>query len=185
MNWQPRSASCEICKRHTTLTSAEKTTTEQLSARTAENNQLREQIATTRENRNQLLQRLVAAKDEYNRLQGSYQTLQERAVQLRLENNLVAQKLQVLGVKPDTLLDAPPEVQGEVLDVASNGLVVVSLGRDDGIREGFTLEVHRSGQYLGKLKVKSVRDDKSVAEVLTGYQKGYIQAGDRVNSKLY
>ncbi|MBX3420462.1 MAG: hypothetical protein KF752_02785 [Pirellulaceae bacterium] len=170
---------------HTTLTAAEKSTTEQLAARSRENEQLREQIKNTRDSRNQLVQKLVAAKDEYNRLQGSFQTLQERAVQLRLENNLVTQKLQVLGFKPDTLLDAPPEVKGEVLDVASNGLVVVSLGRDDGIREGFTLEVHRSGQYLGRVKVKTVRDDKAVAEVLTGYQKGYIRAGDSVNSKLF
>jgi uncharacterized protein YpmS len=170
---------------HTQLTSAERATTEQLSARTTENEQLRNQIKTTRDNRDQLVQKLVAAKDEFNRLQGSYQSLQERAVQLRLENDLVSQKLQVLGLKPDTLIDAPPEVQGEVLDVASNGLVVVSLGRDDGIREGFTLDIHRSGQYVGRVKVKTVKDDKSVAETLTGYQKGYIQTGDRVHSTLF
>lgn len=169
---------------HTTLTSAERTTTEQLSSRTAENDQLREQIKSTREDRNQLTARLVKAKDEYHRLKGTYETLKERAAQLHLENNLVTQKLQVLGIKPDTLLDAPPAVQGEVLAV-SEGLVEVSLGRDDGIREGFTLEVHRGGQYLGRLKVRTVRDHKSVAEVLTSFQKGYIQAGDRVNSKLF
>lgn len=169
---------------HTTLTSAEKTTTEQLSSRTAENDQLRQQVTNAREDRNKLTARLVAAKDEINRLQGLKQSLEERAAQLHLQNTLVSQKLQTLGIKPDTSLDAPPAVQGEVLAVA-DGMVELSLGRDDGIREGFTLEVHRGGNYLGRIKVRTVRDDKSVAEVLPGFQKGFIQAGDRVQSKLF
>lgn len=169
---------------HTTLTSAERTTTEQLASRTAENDQLRAQIKSTREDRNQLLERLVKTKQEYVTEQGYAQRLEERVAKLHLDNNLATQKLQVLGIRPETLLDAPPEVQGEVLAVA-DGLIEVSLGFDDGIREGFTLEVHRGGQYLGRAQVRTVRDQKSVAEILTGYQKGYIQAGDRVNSKLF
>lgn len=174
----------ELLGAHTTKVAEAKTISDQLSAQTSANNQLRDQIRDTREDRNSLTARLVEAKHQVNELQGKYQALVERAAQLRLENNLVTQKLQTLGIKPDTMLDAPPAVQGEVLAV-SDGLVEVSLGRDDGIREGFTLEVHRAGQYLGRLKVRRVDDDKSVAEVLTGFQKGFIQAGDRVNSKLF
>jgi hypothetical protein len=76
-------------------------------------------------------------------------------------------------------------VNGQVTAVSTNGLVEVSLGRDDGMREGFTLEVHRNGQYLGRLLIKTVTDNKSVAEIMTGYQKGYVREGDRVDSKLF
>ena len=97
---------------------------------------------------------------------------------------MATEKLEKLGIRPETLLTAP-EVNGQVTAVATNGLVEVSLGRDDGMREGFTLEAHRNGQYLGRLLVKTVSDNKSVAEIITSYQKGYIREGDRVDSKLY
>lgn len=169
----------------TQLVQTEASSQAELKAKTADNDLLRTQLSEARQNRDQLFQRLVATKDEINRLQGTYQSLQERERQLATDYTAAKEKLDTLGIKPATLLDAPPPVNGEVLAVSTNNLVEVSLGRDDGMREGFTLEVHRSGQYLGRLKVRTVRDDKSVAEILTGYQKGYIRAGDRVDSKLF
>jgi hypothetical protein len=47
------------------------------------------------------------------------------------------------------------------------------------------LDVHRDGSYKGKVKVIKVGPNDSIAEVLTKYQKGSVQAGDRVDSKLY
>ncbi len=169
---------------HTALVQTEQATQLELKAKTADNELLRTQIKDARQDRNQIFQRLVAAKDEFNRLQGDLQTLVERERQLAMDYTAAKEKLDILGITPDTLLQTP-DVNGQVLAVATNGLVEISLGRDDGMREGFTLEVHRGGQYLGRLKVRTVRDDKSVAEILTGYQKGYIRAGDRVDSKLY
>lgn len=159
-------------------------TVEELKAKTADNETLRKQIVDARNDRNQLYDRLVKTIDEYNRLQGMYQVLDERWRDTADKFSSAKEKLDILNIKENTMLDAPPPVNGEVLAVATNGLVEVSLGRDDGMREGFTLEVHRNGQYLGRLKVRTVADDKSVAEILTSYQRGYIRAGDRVDSKL-
>ncbi|RMF44844.1 MAG: hypothetical protein D6753_01480 [Planctomycetota bacterium] len=170
---------------HTDLVQREAETQRELKARTDENELLRQQLVDARGDRDQMFQRLVAAKDEYNRLQGTFQTLRERESQLASDYTKAKEKLDILGIKPDTLLEAPPAVNGQVLAVATNGMVEISLGRDDGIREGFTLEVHRNGQYLGRVKVRTVRDDKSVAEVLTSYQRGYIREGDRVDARLY
>ena len=170
---------------HTLLVQTENATQLELKAKSDDNALLRTQIVSARQDRDQMFQRLVAAKDEFTRLQGVFQALQERESQLASDYTKAKEKLDILGIKPDTMLEAPPAVNGEVLKVATNGLVEVSLGRDDGMREGFTLEVHRNGQYLGRLKVRTVRDDKSVAEILVGYQKGYIREGDRVDSKLF
>lgn len=175
----------QLTSAHTTLVQTEQATQQELKAKTDDNELLRKQLVEARENRNQMFQRLVDAKDQYNRLQGHFQALQERERQLASNYTQAKEKLDILGIKPSTLLEAPPAVNGEVLAVATNGLVEVSLGRDDGMREGFTLEVHRSGQYLGRVLVKRVEDDKSVAQILTSYQKGSIRQGDRVDSKLF
>jgi DNA repair exonuclease SbcCD ATPase subunit len=81
--------------------------------------------------------------------------------------------------------DVPPaDLRGEVLAVNSNQLVEISLGRDDGIREGHTLEVYRGGQYLGRVQISKTQDDKSIGKILASFRKGYIQAGDKVASKI-
>jgi hypothetical protein len=67
-----------------------------------------------------------------------------------------------------------------VLAVGQNGLVEISLGRDDGIREGHQLDVYRGGQYLGRIEIRRTQDDKSVGQILPGFRKGFIQQGDDV-----
>ncbi len=168
----------------TQLVQTEKATQLELKAKTADNDLLRQQIKQARQDRDQLFQRLVDAKDSISRLQGTYDSLSARARQLAADHTAAREKLEILGISEDTLLQAPPAVNGQVLAVETNGLVEVSLGRDDGLREGFTLEVHRNGEYMGRLKVRTVRDDKAIAEILVAYQKGNIRAGDRVDSKL-
>lgn len=168
----------------TQFVSTEKQTLAELQARTEDNELLRKQMVDSREDRNQLFQRLVTTKDQFNRLQGIYQSERERERAMAAQLSAASEKLEKIDIRPETLLTAPP-VKGRVTAVSTTGLVEVSLGRDDGMREGFTLEVHRDGQYLGRLKVKTVADNKSVAEIMTGYQKGYVRAGDRVESKLF
>ncbi len=169
---------------HTSLVQTEQSTMGELKAKTADNELLRQQFKDAQADRNQIFQRLVAAKDEFNRLQGDLKTLVERERQLAMDYTSAKEKLDILDITPTTPLETPL-VNGQVLAVAANGMVEISLGRDDGMRAGFTLEVHRDGQYLGRLKVRRVEDNKSVAEILTSHQKGYIRAGDRIDSKLY
>lgn len=168
----------------TQFTSTEKQTQTELKARTDDNELLRKQMVDAREDRNQLFQRLVGTTDQFVKLQGTNQSLLARASDLSNDLSMAKEKLEKIDIRPETLLTAPA-VNGLVTAVSTTGLVEVSLGRDDGLREGFTLEAHRGGQYLGRLKVKTVRDNKSVAEIMTGFQKGYIRAGDRVDSKLF
>lgn len=156
-----------------------------LKARSEENKQLRMQIVATQQNLSDVLASYVATKDAEIRLQGTYDTLLARSAQANDDYTAAISQLEILGVDEKTPLNAPPAVNGQVLAVNTNGMLEVSLGRDDGIRAGFTLDVSRRGQYLGRVRVTTVRDDKSVAEILTGFQRGAIIEGDRVDSKLY
>lgn len=175
----------EATKSLTVFIGKEKDTQTTLEASTKDNELLRKQMVDAREDRNQLFQRLVGTKDQLNRLQGIYQSELERERALASQLSMAMEKLEILNIRPETEILTAPAVNGQVTAVSSSGLVEVSLGRDDGMREGFTLEAHRNGQYLGRLMVKTVADNKSVAEIMTGYQKGYIRAGDRVDSKLF
>ncbi len=169
----------------TQLTQTVNATNAQLKASTDDNDLLRKQIASAEDNLSNVLSQYADAKDQQNRLQGEFETLEARVAQMSDEYVQTLAQLEKLDIDPNTPLDAPPEVNGKVLAVSTNGLVEISLGRDDGMRKGFTLDVTRGQQYLGRLLVTNVADNKCVAEILTPFQRGVILQGDRVDSKLY
>jgi hypothetical protein len=82
--------------------------------------------------------------------------------------------------------DVPPsDLKGVVLAVGNDQSVEVSVGRDDGLREGHMLDIYRNGSYLGRIQLRTVADDKSVGKIIPAFRKGYIQAGDNVAARVY
>jgi len=85
-----------------------------------------------------------------------------------------------------------PLVFGEVVETrrsAQTGreLVEISLGSDDGIKDGDTLFVYRVGernQYLGEITVELVRPKKAVGVVVNKAKNGVIEAKDQVTTRL-
>lgn len=63
-------------------------------------------------------------------------------------------------------------------------LIEISLGSDDGLRKGHTVEVFRGSSYLGRARIVKTGPSQAVAEMLKEYQKGFIQKGDRVATRL-
>ncbi|MHC4403824.1 MAG: hypothetical protein ACYTG0_29555 [Planctomycetota bacterium] len=79
-----------------------------------------------------------------------------------------------------------PAVAGTVSQV-SPGLIVVSVGADEGLRQGQTLEVHRSGEgdtYVARVEVIQMQADKAVCRILEESVLQPIQKGDRVGSQV-
>jgi hypothetical protein len=60
----------------------------------------------------------------------------------------------------------------------------MSIGIDDGIREGHTLQVSRNNKYLGRVIVRKATANRSVGEIDPKVQQGPIYKGDRVASKI-
>ncbi|MDA0589766.1 MAG: hypothetical protein O2820_10685 [Planctomycetota bacterium] len=85
-----------------------------------------------------------------------------------------------------------PLVFGEVVETrrsAKTGreLVEISLGSDDGIKDGDTLFVYRVGernQYLGEITVELVRPKNAVGIVVNKAKNGVIEAKDHVTTRL-
>lgn len=78
----------------------------------------------------------------------------------------------------------PPKVDGVVSLVGNRNLIEITIGSDDGLRKGHTLEVFRDRSYLGRIRIEKTLPDKSVGRILPQYRKGTIKRGDRVATKL-
>lgn len=167
----------------TQLAATEQLTQQELAARTKENEQLRGELVQAREDRNSQYQKFVQTYDQFVRLQGDQKTLEVQSKELARTHIAAIEKLNILGITPETKLDGPPSVNG-VVNGVSNNLVEVSIGKDDGIRVGDKLDVYRGGQYIGRVNITRSEDDKAVGEVLASYSKGFILKGDRVDSRL-
>jgi hypothetical protein len=80
-----------------------------------------------------------------------------------------------------------PTVNGLVTQIRRTGgaqYVEISIGADDGLVEGNTLEVSRGGKYLGRIEIVETTPDKSVGRVDRRFQQGQIQENDRVATRI-
>lgn len=82
----------------------------------------------------------------------------------------------------------PParEVKGIVREVASDGLVRINIGSDQGLAKGQTLEVYRlqpNPTYLGAVRVVEVKAAESVARPLQRAKENPIQTEDLVTNR--
>lgn len=89
------------------------------------------------------------------------------------------------GIDPDAdPSGAGPQVSGVITSIGKNQLIEISIGADDGLTEGHTIEIHRSGKYLGRATVLRTEPDKAVARLIKDYRKAPLQVGDRVSTRL-
>ena len=90
--------------------------------------------------------------------------------------------------KGTTIEDPPnkraPTIRGEILALDKEDHAELSLGSDDGLREGHNLEVYRGDKYLGKMQVLETHPHRSVGVILKNYQQDVIRTGDSVATWL-
>ena len=79
----------------------------------------------------------------------------------------------------------PPAIDGQVVAVRENGIVVLSVGGDDGVENGYEFTVYRRDKFLGKAKVTKVTSDLAGAKILYLSDNGdSLQVGDRVTTRI-
>ncbi len=155
---------------------------QELAARTAENAELRKQLVDARQDRDNQYQKFVQTYDQLARLQGEKQTLDKQSKELARDFSAAKEKLDIIGITPDTKLDGPPAVTGAVSAVKNN-MVEITLGLDDGIRIGNELDVFRGAAHVGRIRITRSVPDKAIGEVMLEHARGFIVVGDRVDSK--
>jgi hypothetical protein len=149
---------------------------------------LRGQIRTEQQARDAAVAATLSATEELHQLSGEYETARERNEQLMKQVSGLEHVMRESGLDPATdPTGVVPTVDGLVSQIrrtAGGQLVEVTIGADDGLKEGNTLEVFRGAKYLGRIEIMETSPDKSVGRVDRRYQEGQIQEGDRVATRL-
>lgn len=148
-------------------------------------NGLREDIRLAEQARDEKFASVVAMHGAISDLQGSVTTLSDTEVQLRDQVSrmkLVMDAYELTEYTP--VVNIPPRVDGIVTKVGESTLIEVSIGSDDGLRTGHSLEVFRNNAYLGRVEVTQLEPNRAVCRIIPAYRKGIIKRGDRVATKL-
>ncbi|MCA9238883.1 MAG: hypothetical protein KDA37_01730, partial [Planctomycetales bacterium] len=150
--------------------------------------QLRSDIRVALQKTDEAYNKALAATDELHDTRRQLEIAAEQRQQLLAETGRMTSVMREEGLDPSTSIDdVAPRVDGFVQSVSRRGgqiLVQVSIGHDDGLRKGHTLEVFQGTKYLGRLKVLSVEPDQAIGVVDPRYQTGRIQEGQRVATRL-
>lgn len=145
----------------------------------------RELITKTREETNVLFLSVVKLTDDINQAKGLERILQERNDSMLAQYaslKLVADKV---GITPFTLVEKkPPHIDAEITAVGEKDLVEVSVGSDDGIHKGHSMEAFRGATYLGRIEILNTQPNRSVGKILPELRKAPIRKGDRVTTRL-
>jgi hypothetical protein len=169
--------------------------TEELNRRKAEIDKLREITADKEKKmsdleelntqyRNQMIEAQLHAAQEHER---NVDLLNEN---VRLTKDVEKNKTLAGSVSgPSGAARRPPQddVQGQVLDTDRSGFVTVSIGSDQGLTRGNTLEVYRTQpkpEYVGMITIVDTRFKESVARPVQPLRAGPIQKGDIVASRI-
>ncbi|MGL4512555.1 MAG: hypothetical protein ACRCT8_05640 [Lacipirellulaceae bacterium] len=130
----------------------------------------------------------LEATENLQSLRNDLETAVERNRDLVADTGRMASLLESNGLDPKTPVDdITPRVDGFVSRTQRKGgvqLVEVSIGSDDGLRVGQTVEVFHETKYKGRIEILKTAPDRAVGRVDVRYQQGPIQEGDRVATRL-
>ncbi len=175
----------ELQATHGTIVETLNTNGIALNAMTEEVAGLRNLLRDSHQARDDSFGKVVRLIDQLNAIEGQREALEESNLGLAGQVNRMQGVLDRHDLSEFTpIIDKPPKVDGVVLAVGRRNLIEISIGSDDGLREGHTLEVFRNNSYLGRIVVQNTKPDKSVGRILPAYRKGNIRRGDRVATKL-
>ncbi len=131
------------------------------------------------------LKKATAAEDKLNIATGQLTDLKQRNSQLAFD---VAKAKLLLGKVGMTIEDAangqPPTVHGRIIALDKDNHVEITLGTDDGLRLGNTLEIYRGDKYLGRMQVLEAEPHRAIGKVIKEFQQDVIRNGDEVATRL-
>lgn len=100
----------------------------------------------------------------------------------RLDADL-AMVTEATGVRVEDLYQGP-KIDGVILEVRSNDLVILNVGEVDGVLPGWTFDVYADKTYKGRVRVTRVSEAASVAVVEMLAQEQAVTKGDSATTKL-
>ena len=149
---------------------------------------LRDQIRNEQQERDISFANTLAATEELHQVAGKYQNALQTQQQLTQDVAGMTRVMEAEGIDPKTdPSGVVPTVDGVVSRVrrADGALLVeITIGADDGLKPGNTVEVFRGTRYLGRVNILRTSPDKAVGRADPRFLQGQIQENDRVATRL-
>jgi DNA repair exonuclease SbcCD ATPase subunit len=145
---------------------------------------LRTRIRDVQLDRDGQFQRVVSLTDQVNQAKTVKARLEETKNQLTDELSRRREVMQRHKLSADEPADKTPPPLDGVVTAISKDFVEISLGSDDGIRDGHQLDVFNNKSFLGRIKIRRTAPNRAVGQIVPEYKKGEIKKGDRVATKL-
>ncbi len=170
---------------HSKATAAAEEAQRRLATLEDETKKLRDDLRGAQKKTDQMFLTVVDLTDKLNQAESLRQNLEEVNKQATQQMSQMKMVLDRNGLTADSLVaHIPPKVDGVVLEVSDRDLVEISIGADDGLKMGHSLDVYRGNQYLGRIVIKKTNPDRAVGQVMKELQRGQIKKGDRVTTKF-
>ncbi len=154
----------------------------------AERDEIRADLRQAQLDRDESFARMVRTSDELNQHLTELNRLRGRQVTLAGDLSRARDLLRAHDIDPDIDPALPDEVRGFVVATLPSGLIEISIGTDDGIRESHELEAFRvangTSTYLGRVTVMRSEPHRAVCRILPEYRRGPISEGDLVASRV-
>ena len=104
----------------------------------------------------------------------------EKAILSRRVMELTNRLMLIVGPE-DYVVPLPTETKGTVVAVDPKwNFVVLNLGKTNQMLEGGVLMVHRNSKLVGKVRIREVMGDRSIATLLPGWKLADVEEGDIV-----
>jgi multidrug efflux pump subunit AcrA (membrane-fusion protein) len=175
----------DLTAAHSKATEVAKVAQDRLADLEVETGNLRNTLRTERQRLDKMFLNVVDLTDKLNQAESLRQNLEEVNRQATQQMTQMKMVLDRNGLTPDSLIaHIPPKVEGVVLEVSDKDLIEISIGADDGLKIGHSLDVYRSNSYLGRIVIKKTDPDRSVGQIKKELQRGQIKRGDRVTTKF-
>ncbi len=149
---------------------------------------LREEIRTNQQLRDESFAKTLRATEALHQVGGQLDTTRDRNRELVRQVSGMSSVMRESGLDPATDPSAvKPRIDGFVSRTKRTPtaqLIEVTIGSDDGLKPGHTVEVFRQHKYLGRVEILKTSPDRAVGRVDRRFQQGNIQEGDRVATRL-
>ncbi len=108
-------------------------------------------------------------------------SLQDQIAQLEEDKSVLETQLEKCDKELNKEITMKPGTAGKIVYAnAEWNFVVIDIGSNDGAQTSAEMIIHRGDAMIGKIRISAVRDNVSIAEVLTAFQKDAVKEGDNV-----
>lgn len=176
----------------TATTAAIEKLTAEVAKKTADVDKLQTELNDAKFQSEEYYKRIIQLTDDLARVGAEVAKAKAANKDLAADNIKLKAILAAYQIDPNSPIanNTPPKVDGVVRAATTDGLVEISLGSDDGLTRGHTLEVYRPGptagatKYLGRIEILQTKADVSVGKVIPQYRRGNIEKDDRVATRF-